>query len=81
MHPVYNLGDILLISKQAIRDGDTGVFVNRENGCAYIRKFHQASPCILAPVNEYGETFLVDSYNKEQMDKWIKFGTVITKMR
>lgn len=81
LHPVYNKGDVLLLSKRPIRDGDTGIFVNKENGCAYIRKFHQTSPCRLEPVNEYGETFYVDSSNKEEMNKWIKFGCVLSKLR
>ncbi len=81
LHPVYNKGDILLLSKRAIRDGDTGVFINRETGRAYIRKFYQTSPCILEPVNGYGELFYVDSGDKEEMDKWIKFGCVVAKIR
>lgn len=81
LHPVYNLGDILLISRRPVRDGDTGVFVNKENGCVYIRKFHQTNPCMLEPINEYGETFYVDSKDKADMDKWAKFGTVIAKIR
>lgn len=81
LHPVYNKGDILLISRQSIRDGDTGIFLNRENGRAYLRKFYQTTPCKLESVNGYGETFYVDSNNKEDMDKWIKFGCVITKIR
>lgn len=81
LHPVYNKGDILLISRSTIRDGDTGVFINIEKGRAYIRKFHQTSPCRLEPVNDCGETFYVDSHNKEEMDQWIKFGKVIAKIR
>lgn len=81
LHPAYNEGDILLISRQAIRDGDTGIFFNRTNGCVYVRKFRQTSPCRLEPISSYGETFYVDSNNKADMDKWIKFGFVIAKMR
>ncbi len=81
LHPVYNKGDIILITKRPIRDGDTGIFFNRENGCVYIRKFYQTSPCRLEPINEYGEAFYVDSNNKKDMDKWIKFGTIISKLR
>lgn len=81
LHPVYNLGDILLISKRPIRDGDTGVFINKENGCAYIRKFHQTNPCSLEPLNDYGETFYVNSKDKNGMDNWIKFGVVVAKLR
>lgn len=81
LHPVYNKGDILLISKKPIRDGDTGIFVNKESGCLYIRKFYQTTPCRLEPINEYGETFFVDSHNKKEMDNWIKFGVVLAKVR
>lgn len=81
LHPAYNKGDILLISRKAIRDGDTGIFLNREDGCAYVRKFYQTQPCRLEPVNGNGETFYVDPDNKEDMDRWIKFGRVITKIR
>lgn len=81
LHPVYNKGDILLISRHSIRDGDTGVFLNRDNGRAYLRKFYQTTPCRLETVNGYGETFYVNGDDKADMDKWIKFGRVIAKMR
>lgn len=81
LHPVYNLGDILLVSKRPIRDGDTGVFINKENGCVYIRKFHQTDPCCLEPLNNYGEPFYVNSKDKAGMDNWIKFGVVVAKLR
>lgn len=81
LHPVYNKDDILLISPRPIRDGDTGIFVRKDNGCVYIRKFYQTSPCKLEPVNSYGETFYVDSTDKTSMDNWYKFGCVITKIR
>lgn len=81
LHPTYNKGDILLISRRPIRDGDTGIFLNKENGCVYVRKFYQTSPCRLEPVSGYGETFYVDSDDPVEMDKWIKFGCVIAKVR
>ncbi|MBQ0059090.1 MAG: DNA-binding protein, partial [Lachnospiraceae bacterium] len=81
LHPVYLKNDILLISKRPIRDGDTGIFLNTETGCVYLRKFYQTSPCRLEPINGYGETFYVDSDSQEDMGKWIKFGYVLTKMR
>ena len=31
LHPVYNKDDILLIEKRAVRDGDTGIFINKRN--------------------------------------------------
>lgn len=81
LHPVYNKGDILLIAQKSIRDGDTGIFVNHENGRAYIRKFYQTSPCRLEPINSFGEVLLVDNSSREDMEKWIKFGRVIAKTR
>lgn len=79
--PVYHSGDILLICQDPPRDGDTGVFINRESGRAYLRKFKQTNPCRLEPINNNGQTFYVDSYDPESMDKWIKFGYVLTKIR
>ena len=81
LHPAYVLNDILLVSRTPIRDGDTGIFVNRATGLAYIRKLHQTVPCLLEPIGNMGHSFTVDSTKKEDMDKWIKFGRVITKMR
>jgi len=81
LHPAYVKGDILLISKEPPRDGDVGIFVNRENGRAYIRKYRQTNPCRLEPINGYGEVFYVNSDDSQDMAKWIKFGKVVTKMR
>ena len=81
LHPVYNLGDIILVSKSPIRDGDIGLFLNKETQRVYIRKFHQSIPTRLEPINDFGETFFVDPNNKEDMDKWVKLGKVITKIR
>ncbi len=81
LHPVYNAGDILLISKAAPRDGDTGMFINKETGRAYLRKFHQASSCILEPLNDYGVSFTMDGFREGDMDKWLIFGRVLSKLR
>ena len=81
LHPVYNKGDVLLISRNPIRDGDTGIFINTSTKCAYIRKFQQTSPCALLPINNYGETFYVDSDDINDMSQWIKFGYVLCKVR
>lgn len=80
-HPVYHLGDILLIHQTAPRDGDTGIFIDSQTNKLYIRKFKQTQPCELIPVNGLGRTFYVDSYNQADMNRWIKFGYVLTKMR
>lgn len=81
LQPIYHDGDILLISKRPPREGDTVIFVNRENERAYLRKFRHGSPARLEPINEYGATIEVDFGNAAEMDKWIKFGCVLTKMR
>ncbi|MGN0415205.1 MAG: multiprotein-bridging factor 1 family protein [Agathobacter sp.] len=81
LHPTYVLNDILLISRTPVRDGDTGIFIHRPSGLAYIRKFHQTVPSILEPVSNLGRSFTVDSTSKEDLSQWIKFGRVITKMR
>lgn len=81
LHPVYMKEDILLISKRAPRDGDIGIFIKKDNRQIFIREFKQTNPCELRPINGYGETIYVDSNKKEDMDKWIKFGTVLTTMR
>lgn len=81
LHPTYNLGDVLLISKEPIRDGDVGIFLNKDNARLYIRKFKQTNPCQLIPVNDYGMPIEVDSYDLDDMGKWVKFGKVLTKIR
>ncbi|MCQ2521100.1 MAG: DNA-binding protein [Lachnospiraceae bacterium] len=81
LHPVYHRDDILLVSKQPPRDGDIGIFISRESNRAYLRKFRQTNPCRLEPVNDYGETFLVNPEKEEDMNRWIKFGKVLAKTR
>ena len=81
LSPVYCLGDIILISRRPPRDGDTGVFINKETGRAYIRRFLQQNPRVLEPVNGYGESFYVDPHDEDETLKWIKYGVILTKMR
>lgn len=81
MTPIYHAGDLLLISYNAPRNGDIGIFVDKTTGRGYIRRFRQTNPCQLLPLNGRGRVFEVDSNNSEDMDKWIKFGIVITKVR
>lgn len=81
LHPVYNKGDIVLISQNPIRDGDTGIFINKDDGCMYIRKFHQANPCVLEPINSFGKPFYVNNSNPREMEKWVKVGYVLCKMK
>ena len=42
--PVYHMGDILLISRRPPRDGDTTIFLNTENGRAYLRRLFSRFP-------------------------------------
>lgn len=81
LHPVYNAGDILIICRKPVRDGDTGVFFNKASGRVYIRKLLNTNPCILAPVNGYGNIITIDTNNPEDMTNWVKFGYVLCKMR
>lgn len=79
MHPVYHMGDILLISKRPPRDGDTTILINKEEGRAYLRRFRQTSPIRLEPLNNYGMIFQIN--DEAEMNQWICFGCVLTKMR
>lgn len=81
MHPVYLKGDILLIEKRAPRDGDIGIFANKKEGRAYIRRFKQTNPTRLEPINDYGQTFYVNPDSPDDMLNWVKFGCVLTKIR
>lgn len=81
LNPVYQLGDVLLICQQPIRDGDTGLFLDKNTGLLYTRKFYQTSPCRMEPINNFGQTFYIDSTNESEVKRWMKLGYVITKMR
>lgn len=81
LHPVYSPGDILLICRKPMREGDTGIFFNRESGRMYIRKFHSSVVWALEPINNYGQTIYIDTRNPNEMKKWIGFGYVLSKMR
>ncbi|MCM1082886.1 MAG: DNA-binding protein [Clostridium sp.] len=81
LHPVYHSGEILLVHCASPRDGDTGIFIDRENGRVYIRKLRQTSPVQLIPVSDTGKIIYIDDQEPKEMKKWIKFGHVITKIR
>jgi len=81
LHPVYVRGDILLIDHRPIRDGDTGIFINRETGRVYLRKFRQTKPCELRPINDFGSVFYVDPDSPGDMARWYKYGVVVSKVR
>lgn len=81
MSPVYHTNDILLIARDPIRDGDTGVFINKVTGLLYIRRLRQTDPWRLEPLTYYGQTFYIDSNNASEMSHWIIFGHIISKTR
>lgn len=82
LSPVYIENDVLLISKEPIRDGDIGLFLNKEDGRVYIRKLKRnGNISNLIPINEYGKIFEVDTTNADEVEKWVKFGKILTKMR
>ena len=64
-----------------IRDGDTGIFINKVTGLLYIRRLRQTDPWRLEPLTYYGQTFYIDSNNASEMSHWIIFGHVISKTR
>ncbi|MDD6039207.1 MAG: helix-turn-helix domain-containing protein [bacterium] len=81
MLPAYHVNDVLLLTKRAPRNGDIGIFIDKEEGRAYIRKFHQTNICRLEPINHYGVTFEVDDKCEKDIHKWMPFGCVLTKVR
>lgn len=81
LNPTYNVNDILLIDRSPIQDGDTGIFLHKETGLAYIRRFHRGHPCRLEPIGSYGRTLYVDESKASETSKWIKFGRVLSKIR
>lgn len=79
--PAYSKNDILLVSKSAPHDGETGLFINKETHCCYLRKLHMSKPWILEPLNDYGISIFLDCDDPKATDKWIVFGKVLAKMR
>lgn len=82
LNPVYYRGDILLVSQMPPRHGDTGIFIDKETQRAYIRKLKQGDDkSYLEPLTHHGHTITVDCNNIHDMERWIKFGYVLTKIR
>lgn len=81
LQPVYQMGDILLVSRRPPRDGDTGIFINKEEGRAYLRRYRQTDTIRLEPVNEYGVVIELSSNDMSDKGKWLKLGCILTKMR
>lgn len=78
-HPLYHIGDKLVISCQPPRDGDVGIFM--KDACFYLRKYvingDNVTLNYLSFEGESNEYFKVNRYRIEDMRKWVKFGTVI----
>lgn len=83
LHPVYNEGDILLISRNPIRAGDTGIFINQDTGRIYIRRMccDYASTWVMESINDYDEPIIINKNDLDELHRWIRFGYVLTKMR
>lgn len=81
LNPVYQQNDILLVCQRAVRDGDTGIFLDKTTGLIYFRKFFQGHPIRLEPVNGCGKTIQIDCSSREEMNRWISFGYAVTKVR
>lgn len=81
MAPVYHTNDVLLIARDPIRDGDTGIFINKITGLLYIRRLRQTTPWRLEPLTYYGQTFYIDNTSDAELSHWILFGHVICKTR
>lgn len=81
LHPVYHIDDILLVELKPPRHNDVGIFIDKNNGLLYIRTFLQGDPCELRPLNGYGEPIFVNPYDSTDMNRWKKFGRVVTKLR
>lgn len=79
--PVYVINDILLLSFRPPRHGDTAIFINRKTGRAYIRQFLQGTPNILKPLNNFGKTYTFDPNDPNELNEWIRYAVVITKIR
>lgn len=81
LNPAYHRNDVLLICQRPIRDGNTGIFFDKETGLLHVRKFRQGYPIRLEPINGYGKTICIDSNDRSAMDRWTHIGYVVTKMR
>lgn len=79
--PVYGRGDILLICQKSPRDGDTGIFINKNTKRLYIRRFRQTDKLCLEPLISKGSAIILDNRNNEYLNNWIFFGYVLMKMR
>lgn len=79
-HPTYHLHDILLISQRPPKDGEIGLFIHKETYMMYIRVFKMESPRKLVPISDTGKVIEVNEKDINDMNQWIKFGVVVTKL-
>ena len=79
-HPTYHLHDILLISQRPPKDGEIGLFIHKETFKMYIRVFKMESPRKLVPISDTGKVIEVNEKDINDMNQWIKFGVVVTKL-
>lgn len=81
LHPVYHQGDILLICRDSVREGDTGIFLNKKTGRTYIRRYSVSDFWVLDPISSYGTPIVIDRSNEEEAQSWVCSGYVLSKMR
>lgn len=79
-HPLYHVGDILIVCSRTPLDGEIGVFL--KGGCFYLRTVRNSpDKTYLCPVVYYDNTpyadIVVNRHNPEDMNQYYKLGTVI----
>lgn len=80
LHPAYHLNDILLIAQRPPKNNDIGIFVHREEQRLYFREFKMTSPRQLVPIADTGRLITVNENDYDDMNQWIKFGVVLSKL-
>lgn len=78
-HPLYHMGDKLVIADRPPQNGEIGIFI--KSNCLYIRKYIEyPGICRLEPLYRPGHDltdFIVDRHSVTDMNEYIKFGTVV----
>ena len=57
------------------------IFIHKETGRAYIRRYVQGSKTKLVPINGLGDVIEIDPNSFEDMEQWVRFGVVIAVLR
>lgn len=81
LQPVYNDGDILLISSEPPKHGDICIYIDRDTDKVYIRKYYPETPTRLESITGFGDDILIDYRNEEEARRWLKYGKILTKIR